>query len=137
MRGHPSYQDRFQMHQDSKIVLNCDYTYKVTFSLQKEWSYNTYKVTLSLQKEWSYKRGTTVQSNHLFYSLRSIFGSVNGRSMWISTMALKNLQQYGCQTGNELKEKSRDINRNYSRFKKKKMKQCSEADTKTVRSLEF
>jgi hypothetical protein len=35
-------------------------------------------------------------------------------------MALKNLQQYGCQTGNELKEKSRDINRNYSRFKKKK-----------------
>ena len=28
----------------------------------------------------------------------------------IGTMALKNLQQYGCQTGNKLKEKSRDLN---------------------------
>ena len=28
------------------------------------------------------------------------------------TMALQNLQQYGCQTGNKLKEKSRDLNRN-------------------------
>ena len=27
-------------------------------------------------------------------------------------MALQNLQQYGCQTGNKLKEKSRDLNRN-------------------------
>jgi hypothetical protein len=25
-------------------------------------------------------------------------------------MALQNLQQYGCQTGNKLKEKSRDLN---------------------------
>ena len=32
------------------------------------------------------------------------------------TMALKNNQQYGCQTGNNLKEKSRDLNRNSSRF---------------------
>jgi hypothetical protein len=31
----------------------------------------------------------------------------------IGTMAL---QQYGCQTGNELKEKSCDLNRNSSRF---------------------
>ena len=31
-------------------------------------------------------------------------------------MALQNLQQYGCQTGNKLKEKSRDLNRNSSRF---------------------
>ena len=31
-------------------------------------------------------------------------------------MALQNLQQYGCQTGNKLKEKSRDLNRNFSRF---------------------
>jgi hypothetical protein len=27
-------------------------------------------------------------------------------------MALQNLQQYGCQTGNKLIEKSRDLNRN-------------------------
>jgi hypothetical protein len=31
-------------------------------------------------------------------------------------MALQNLQQYGCQTGNKIKEKSRDLNRNSSRF---------------------
>jgi hypothetical protein len=31
-------------------------------------------------------------------------------------MALQNLQQYGCQTGNKLKEKSRDLNGNSSRF---------------------
>jgi hypothetical protein len=29
----------------------------------------------------------------------------------IGTMALQNLQQYGCQTVNKLKEKSRDLNR--------------------------
>jgi hypothetical protein len=34
----------------------------------------------------------------------------------IGTMALQNLQQYGCQTGNKLKEKSCDLNRNSSRF---------------------
>ena len=34
----------------------------------------------------------------------------------IGTMALQNLQQYGCQTGNKLKAKSRDLNRNSSRF---------------------
>jgi hypothetical protein len=34
-------------------------------------------------------------------------------------MALQNLQQYGCQTGNKLKEKSRDLNRNSSRFSNK------------------
>ena len=48
------------------------------------------------------------------------------------TMTLKNDQQYGCQTGNNLKEKSRDLNRNCSRFFFQiKMKQCSVADTKT------
>ena len=58
--------------------------------------------------------------------------------VWIGTMALQNLQQYGCQTGNKLKEISRDLNRNSSRFFFQiKMKQCSVADTKTVRSLEF
>jgi hypothetical protein len=31
-------------------------------------------------------------------------------------MALQNLQQYGCQTGNKLKEKLCDLNRNSSRF---------------------
>ena len=31
-------------------------------------------------------------------------------------MALQNLQQYGCQTRNKLKEKSCDLNRNSSRF---------------------
>jgi hypothetical protein len=31
-------------------------------------------------------------------------------------MALQNLQQYDCQTGNKLKEKSRDLVRNSSRF---------------------
>ena len=31
--------------------------------------------------------------------------------VWIGTTALQNLQQYGYQTGNKLKEKSRDINR--------------------------
>ena len=34
----------------------------------------------------------------------------------MDTMALQNRQQYGCQTGNKLKEKSRDLNRNSSRF---------------------
>jgi hypothetical protein len=36
--------------------------------------------------------------------------------IWIGTMALQNLQQYCCQTGNKLKEKSRDLNRNSSRL---------------------
>ena len=31
-------------------------------------------------------------------------------------MAPQNFQQYGCQTGNKLKEKSCDLNRNSSRF---------------------
>ena len=34
----------------------------------------------------------------------------------IGTMALQNLQQYDCQTGNKLKEKSRDLNWKSSRF---------------------
>ena len=53
--------------------------------------------------------------------------------VWIGTMALQNFQQYGCQTGNKSKEKSRDLNRNSSRFFFQiiKMKQCSVADTKT------
>ena len=55
--------------------------------------------------------------------------------VWIcTTMALQNLQQYGCQTGNKLKEKSRDLNGTLVEIK---MKQCSVADTKTVRSLEL
>jgi hypothetical protein len=29
--------------------------------------------------------------------------------VWIGTMTLQNLQQYGCQTGNKLKEKSCEI----------------------------
>ena len=41
--------------------------------------------------------------------------------VWIGTMALQNLQQYGCQTGNKLREKSRDLNRNYSRNKNEKL----------------
>jgi hypothetical protein len=36
-------------------------------------------------------------------------------------MALQNLQQYGWQTGNKLKEKSRDLNRNSSRNKNETM----------------
>jgi hypothetical protein len=36
--------------------------------------------------------------------------------VWIGTMVLQNLQQYGCQTGNKLKEKSHDLNWNSSRF---------------------
>ena len=69
--------------------------------------------------------------------IRSLFGSVNGRSM-NRYYGTSKLQQYGCQTGNKLKEKSRDLNRNSSRFfSKYKMKQCSVAYTKTVRSLEF
>jgi hypothetical protein len=50
-------------------------------------------------------------------------------------MALQNLQQYGCQTGNKLKEKSHDLNRNSSQNKNEKTMFGS--DTKTVRSLEF
>jgi hypothetical protein len=47
-------------------------------------------------------------------------------------MTLQNLQQYGCQIGNKLKEKSRVLNRSSSRFYFQiKMKQCSVADTKT------
>jgi hypothetical protein len=42
--------------------------------------------------------------------------------VWIcTTMALQNLQQYGWQTGNKLKEKSRDLNRNSSRNKNETM----------------
>ena len=55
--------------------------------------------------------------------------------VWIGTMALQNLKQYGCQTGNKLNEKSHNLNRNF--FSQIKMKQCSVADTKTVQSLEF
>ena len=48
------------------------------------------------------------------------------------TMTLKNDQQHGCQTGKYLKEKSRDLNRNSSRFFFQiKMKQCSLVDMKT------
>ena len=36
--------------------------------------------------------------------------------VWIGTMALQNLQQYGCQSGNKLKEKSCDLNWNSSQF---------------------
>jgi hypothetical protein len=36
-------------------------------------------------------------------------------------MALQNLQQYGCQTGNKFKEKSCDLNRNSSRNKNETM----------------
>jgi hypothetical protein len=36
-------------------------------------------------------------------------------------MALQNLQQCGCQTGNKLKEKSHDLNRNSSRNKNETM----------------
>ena len=36
-------------------------------------------------------------------------------------MALQNLQQHGCQTGNKLKKKSRDLNRNSSRNKNETM----------------
>ena len=43
--------------------------------------------------------------------IRSLFGALIVE-VWIGTMALQNLQQYGCQTGNKLKEKSRDLNRN-------------------------
>jgi hypothetical protein len=39
----------------------------------------------------------------------------------IGTMALQNIQQYGCQTGNKLKEKSRDLNLNSSRNKNETM----------------
>jgi hypothetical protein len=35
--------------------------------------------------------------------------------VWIGTIALQNLQQYGCQSGKKLKEKSRGLNRNSSR----------------------
>jgi hypothetical protein len=38
-----------------------------------------------------------------------------------TTMALQNLEQYGCQTGKKLKEKSRDLNRNSSRNKNETM----------------
>jgi hypothetical protein len=34
---------------------------------------------------------------------------------------LQNLQQYGCQTGNKLKKKSRDLNRNSSQNKNETM----------------
>ena len=36
-------------------------------------------------------------------------------------MALQNLQQYGCQTGNKFKKKSRALNRNFSRNKNETM----------------
>jgi hypothetical protein len=66
--------------------------------------------------------------------IRSRSSGVLMVEVWIGTMALQNLQQYGCQTGNKSKEKSRDLNGTLVEIK---MKQCSVADTKTVRSLEF
>ena len=42
--------------------------------------------------------------------------------VWIcTTMALQNLQQYGCQTGNNFFFKSRDLNRNSSPNKNETM----------------
>ena len=59
------------------------------------------------------------------HKLRIIRSRSSGALMvevWICTnMALQNLQQYGCQTGNKLKEKSRDLNRNSSRNKNETM----------------
>ena len=49
------------------------------------------------------------------------FGSVNGRSMNMYYYGTSKLQQYGCQTGNERKEKLRDLNRNSSRNKNETM----------------
>ena len=72
------------------------------------------------------------------HKLRIIRSRSSGALMvevWICTnMALQNLQQYGCQTGNKLKEKSRDLNGTLDEMK---MKQCSVGDTKTLWSLKF
>ena len=48
------------------------------------------------------------------------FGSVNGRSMNRYYGTSKS-SKYGCQTGNKLKEKSRDLNRNSSQNKNETM----------------
>ena len=53
--------------------------------------------------------------------IRSRSSGVLMVEVWIGTMALQNLQQYGCQTGNKSKEKSRDLNRNSSRNKNETM----------------
>ena len=55
-----------------------------------------------------------------------------------STMTLKNDQQYGRQTGNNLKGKSRDINQNSSRFIfLKKNETMFSSGYENFRSLEF
>jgi hypothetical protein len=67
-----------------------------------EKSHNSYKI---INSKW--------QDNTL-----PKFGSVNGRSM---NKYYGTSKQYGCQTGNKLKEKSRDLNRNSSRNKNETM----------------
>ena len=54
-----------------------------------------------------------------------------------STMALNNDKQYGCQTENNLKEKSRDLNRNYSRYFSNKNEAMFGIGYENFRSLEF
>ena len=51
-KDHLSYQAIFQMHWDSKILLNCLPTSK--------WGHPSYKAIFSCQKWWSYKREITV-----------------------------------------------------------------------------
>ena len=51
-KDHLSYQAIFQMHWDSKILLNCLPTSK--------WGQPSYKAIFSCQKWWSYKREITV-----------------------------------------------------------------------------
>ena len=58
-KGHPSYQDIFQMCQDSNILVNCPPPLKRDHPSNKD--------TFSLLKGWPYKRGNTVPRNTCIY----------------------------------------------------------------------
>ena len=62
-----------------------------------------------------YSSFPAVEQDNKHYTLPKDSGALMVE-VWIGTMALQNLQQYGCETGNKLNEKSLDLNRNSSRF---------------------
>ena len=76
--------------------------------------------TIKVQKGFSTNIVQYISSTRIV--IRSRSSGALMVEVWIcTTMALQNLKQYGCQTGNKLKEKSRDLNRNSSRNKNETM----------------
>ena len=91
--------------------------------LQRQYIYNDRK---PLQILFQGAEETTPVVCILYVPLHALIRSRSSGALmvevWIcTTMALQNRQQYGCQTGNKLKKKSRDLNRNSSRNKNETM----------------